>query len=225
MSKHYLYQHTRLDKDEIFYIGVGTNQDVEYYSRSKEKHGRSSIWKKIVAKTEYRIDIILESDDYAFILEKEKEFVTLYGRKNINTGPLANLTDGGEGCLGMVLSQESKDKIAAGNRGKVISLETRLKMSIVRTGKVKSEETKLRISIANKGKHRGSIPHTEESKRKISESRLGAKHTRSRKVVDTVTKEEFDTCTAAATSVGINRGYLSNMLSGKCKNKTNFKYI
>ena len=42
MDNYYLYQHTRLDKNEVFYIGVGTIQTVKnkyrYYSRSKEKN-------------------------------------------------------------------------------------------------------------------------------------------------------------------------------------------
>ena len=101
MKKYYLYQHIRLDKNEIFYIGVGTIQIIRnkyfYYSRSKIKYGRNLIWKRIISKTDYKIEILLESDDYNFILEKEKEYIKLYGRIDLSTGTLANMTEGGEG--------------------------------------------------------------------------------------------------------------------------------
>lgn len=71
---YYLYRHIRLDKNEPFYIGIGTIQIIEnkyhYYSRSKEKSNRNIIWNRIVAKTKYKIDILLESEDYDFIKQK-----------------------------------------------------------------------------------------------------------------------------------------------------------
>ncbi len=104
MNNYYLYQHIRLDKNQVFYIGVGTIQTIRnkyrYYSRSKEKYGRNSIWKRIVSKTDYKIEILIESDNYDYVLEKEKEYIKLYGRIDLKTGTLANMTGGGyEGRL------------------------------------------------------------------------------------------------------------------------------
>lgn len=96
-GKYYLYRHIRLDKNEPFYIGIGTKQNSkDPYSRSKDCHSKNNIWKKIVAKTDYEIEIILESNDNTFIEEKEKEFIKIYGRLCENNGGiLSNIQNGG----------------------------------------------------------------------------------------------------------------------------------
>jgi hypothetical protein len=94
----YLYRHIRLDNNQVFYIGVGvkrinTNQ---IYYRAFDKKQRGIWWKNIINKTLYKVEILLESDDYKFILEKEKEFIKLYGRKDLGLGTLVNLNNGGK---------------------------------------------------------------------------------------------------------------------------------
>lgn len=112
---HYLYRHTRLDKDEPFYIGIGTKRrdreaktNKTEYQRAYAKSGRNSVWKNITVKTDYEVEILLESDNYEFIKQKEVEFITLYGRINKKSGILANLTDGGEGTKGLLVSESTK---------------------------------------------------------------------------------------------------------------------
>lgn len=122
MEKYYLYRHIRVDKNEPFYIGIGTKseQDLKYgyYGRASAKHVDNNIWLKIIAKTEWRWEILLESDDRKFISEKEKEFILLYGRKCDNSGTLANLTLGGEENHGYNHSEEAKRKISESQKGK-----------------------------------------------------------------------------------------------------------
>lgn len=110
---HYLYRHIRLDKNEPFYIGVGTKCEginSVSHKRSSTECNRNKFWKNIANKTDYRIDILLYSDDYQFILKKEIEFIKLYGRRDLGLGTLVNLTDGGEGMLGYKQSEETKLK-------------------------------------------------------------------------------------------------------------------
>lgn len=101
---HFLYRHIRLDKNEPFYVGIGVKKQTnsacltEYY-RAYEKRRNNTIWNKIVNKTKYEIEILLESDDYSFIKEKEMEFIKLYGRKK-DGGTLSNITMGGDGTVG-----------------------------------------------------------------------------------------------------------------------------
>lgn len=122
MEKYYIYRHIRIDKNEPFYIGIGTKseQDLKYgyYGRASAKHIDNNIWLKIIAKTEWRWEILLESDDRKFISEKEKEFILLYGRKCDNSGTLANLTLGGEENHGYKHSDEAKRKISESQKGK-----------------------------------------------------------------------------------------------------------
>lgn len=108
-NEFYLYRHIRLDKNEVFYIGIGkkykenfTTHSSEYKRAYAKEKDRSQFWKNVVSKSEYKIEIVLESDDYSFIKEKEKEFISLYGRRNLGTGTLVNLTDGGEGTIGRI---------------------------------------------------------------------------------------------------------------------------
>lgn len=124
-GKHYLYRHIRLDKNEVFYIGIGTKGiNKKGYGRAFENHNENSIWVNIVNKSDYEVEILLESDDYNFIKQKEIEFIALYGRKNLGTGTLANLTDGGDGQLGRVVTLETKKKISDKLRGRKIAPET-----------------------------------------------------------------------------------------------------
>lgn len=127
--RHYLYRHIRLDKNEPFYIGIGTKEkgrenlkDTCSYRRAYEKKGRGSIWNKISKKSEYDVEILLESDNYEFIKNKEIEFIKLYGRKNNKTGTLANLTDGGDGTLAVIWSAET---IAKREESKRKTIESR----------------------------------------------------------------------------------------------------
>lgn len=95
----YVYKHVRLDKNEIFYVGIGEGKN---YSRSKNKTGRNKIWKRIVSKTEYLVEIIHDNIPYQEALKIEEQLIKFYGRLDLGTGPLANLTDGGQGTPGII---------------------------------------------------------------------------------------------------------------------------
>lgn len=104
--KHYLYRHIRLDKNEVFYVGVGTKSIHKFrtftneFKRAHSIKDRSKWWKRIYNKTEILIEILIESNDYDFIERKEIEFIALYGRKDKSLGTLVNMTDGGVAGLG-----------------------------------------------------------------------------------------------------------------------------
>lgn len=110
---YYLYQHIRLDKNEIFYIGVGTVDNkkggyVGRYFRAYSKQRKNKIWQNIIHKTEYKVEIIMQSEDRGFIFKKEKEFIKKYGKIYDNTGNLSNFSDGGDGACGFFRSEEDK---------------------------------------------------------------------------------------------------------------------
>lgn len=137
-EQYYLYRHVRIDKNEPFYIGVGRKYYGKIYKgyyRAKTQSKRNKLWRDIVSKTSYEIEIILESDNLEFVKRKEIEFIALYGRKNLGTGILANLTDGGDGCESLVFTVEQRKRMAdrsKGNKnmfGKKHSLESKMQMS------------------------------------------------------------------------------------------------
>jgi len=96
-KKYYLYIHTRLDTNLPFYIGIGTKKNYNthrsIYSRAYSTSSRNRYWKNIINKTDYKIEIILESNDYNYIKNKEVEYITSY-KKLYN---LSNFTAGGDG--------------------------------------------------------------------------------------------------------------------------------
>ena len=99
-----VYKHIRLDNNEPFYIGIGKKRD-----RAFTKHKRSIFWEKIVSKTDYRVEILFDDLTWEEACEKEKEFIQLYGRKDLGLGSLVNLTDGGEGSNNIIVSNYRKE--------------------------------------------------------------------------------------------------------------------
>lgn len=149
----YVYRHVRLDTNKVFYIGIGSDNS---YRRAKCKSNRNIYWTRIVNKTPYRIDILFDelTPDEAKL--KEIEFITIHGRRNLGLGTLVNLTDGGDGGCGVIVSNETKEKIRQtskkrkANLGRKLSEEWRQNISLGGRGRKFSEEHKRKIGEANK---------------------------------------------------------------------------
>jgi hypothetical protein len=166
----YLYRHIRLDKNEPFYIGIGSDE-LRNYKRSKTTQNRNTIWNRIVSKTEYRIDIVLEDLTWDEACKKEIELISLYGKITANNGILANITDGGEGAMGAIRSEETRKRMSDALKGRVHSESAKEKSRQAHLGRKHSEEHRRKISEAGKGRK-----HTEEAKKRISEAKIGNKH-------------------------------------------------
>jgi hypothetical protein len=93
----YVYTYTRLDKNEIFYVGIGSDTK---YKRAKNLSLRTNYFKKIINKSEHKLDIVFDNLSWEEACLKELELIALYGRKDLKTGSLVNFTDGGEGRKG-----------------------------------------------------------------------------------------------------------------------------
>lgn len=186
----YLYRHIRLDTNEVFYIGI--SKSVKNYKRAYSKSQRSDFWKNIINQTDYKVEILLESDDYEFIKQKEIEFIALYGRRDKGLGTLCNLTDGGEGSCGILISEEQRKKISDRMKGennpfygKTHSPENIELIRESKTGTRHSEGQKELWSKNRSGKNHPQfgIPLTQERRDNISLSKIGIKlseETRSR---------------------------------------------
>lgn len=117
METYYVYTHTRLDTNQVFYVGLGkvleryknVKSKYNYYKRAYTNQYRNQYWKNIVNKAKYEITIVLETNDSEVVKEKEIELISFYGRKDLGLGTLCNLTDGGEGSLNV--SEETREKL------------------------------------------------------------------------------------------------------------------
>jgi len=145
----YVYRHIRLDKNEPFYIGIGSDMTNK---RANERARRSEIWKKIVAKSEYEIEILMDGITFDEAKLKEIEFIKLYGRIDLGNGTLANLTDGGDGLINRIFTPEHRRKLSLSQIGRKLSEEQKDKLRKYRIGIPNSPEARLKISKANKGR-------------------------------------------------------------------------
>ena len=167
----YVYGHIRLDTNKVFYIGIGNDLK---HKRSKSKHNRNKHWHNVVNKTQIRIDILFDDINYEEAKNKEIELISLYGRSDFGIGTLVNMTDGGEGCLGLSVTDEVKGRISQKNKGKKHTEEAKLKISLARKGAKHTEETKRKIGDLKKGRKLPKRePISEESRRKMSEAKKG----------------------------------------------------
>jgi hypothetical protein len=147
----YVYRHIRFDKNEPFYIGISRGAKPNNH-RAKSSQGRNVIWKNIANKTEWDVEIMMDGLTWGEAKLKEIEFVKLYGRINKKTGILSNMTDGGDGGLGVLISEESRIKRSEISRKKGISKETRKKMAEKLRGRPQPEWQRKILSEAAKGK-------------------------------------------------------------------------
>lgn len=164
-----VYQHRRLDTNEIFYIGVGIN-----VKRSYSKVGRNNHWLNIVNSVGYKIDILFTKLSWDDARRKEIELIKQYGRRDKGLGSLVNMTDGGDGQLGnksnlgKVFTKEHKDKISKSHIGIRPSEESKNKNRLSHIGNKHTDESKFKISEESRNRIRSS--RSEETKRKISET-------------------------------------------------------
>ena len=109
MNNYYVYIHRRKDNNEVFYVGISR---MGKYVRLKIKAGRNSLWQRIVDKYGYYGEIIHDNLSKDEAVKIEISLIRSYGRINLKSGCLANLTDGGDGSLECLRSNETKVQIS-----------------------------------------------------------------------------------------------------------------
>ena len=242
----YVYRHIRLDTNQPFYIGIGS--DKTYY-RANKKSQRNIHWNRIVLKTDYEVEIMLDNLTWDEACEKEREFIKLYGRNNYG-GILANITKGGEGVIGMVVSDETKKKLSNSikewHKTYKISDEERKKSSIrfkefnknkefteKRVTALRNSEKLKQSYISRTGKPSG-YKHNEESKKLISLSKIGKKmpkemiEAKSKKIIQLDLNGNilniWDSAREMQRQTGLSQGNISRCCNGEYKQSYGFKW-
>lgn len=114
-APYYVYQHIRLDNNEVFYIGIGTQRGATLiFERAHSLHNRNKYWRRIVGKVGYRVEIIIIDYDYNIVKNCERKLVAELGKRIEHKGLLVNLADGGNN--GHPQTQETREKISIGLR-------------------------------------------------------------------------------------------------------------
>ena len=164
MNNYYTYAYLREDGTP-YYIGKGRGKRI-YSTKGRTFLPPKGANRKIFLKKNL-------TEEEAF--RHEIYMIAVLGRKDLGTGILRNLSDGGEGASGWKPNEETRKRMSEGQKGKNVSQKTREKISQLHKGKTLSEETKRKVSEAmkgrvpwNKGKKLG--PLSEEHKRKVSEA-------------------------------------------------------
>ena len=173
---YYTYAYLREDRTP-YYIGKGTGNRI--YSTNR-------IIKP--PKDKSRIIYLKQNLTETEAFRHEIYMISVFGRKDLGTGILYNMTNGGDGSSGWVPSEEYRKKMSEAKKGKTHSEDSKKKMSVAQKGKTLSEEHRRKMSEANKDKtlseehrrkiseaHKGKIA-SEETKIKLSEAQKGNKN-------------------------------------------------
>lgn len=162
MSENIYYVYVYLRARDSIVASAGT----PYYV-GKGKKGRVYAKHNVaVPKDHERIKFIVENitEDEAFALERQ--LIAQYGRVDLGTGILRNVTDGGEGTSGWIPSQEYRNNLSIQRLGK--SYEERY-------GEEKAELIKEKLSLSVTGEKNGFYgkKHSESVKQLARELREG----------------------------------------------------
>jgi len=126
-----IYLHTKSESKEVFYVGIGKMGRA--YEKGKR---RSKLWRRVANKYGYEVIILSDNLTWTQACNMEMYLIKYYGRIDLGTGTLVNMTDGGEGRKGQIVTTETRAKISAGKKGKKFSEEHKAKISAAKKGKL-----------------------------------------------------------------------------------------
>jgi hypothetical protein len=161
----YFYTYAYLREDRTpYYIGKGKGERA--YKKSKNDIRPP--------KDKSRILLLKQnlSEEEAF--HHEKYMIDVFGRKDLGTGILHNRTDGGEGSSGVLQAEETKLKRSSSLKGRSRPEEVKNKIGKKNKGRTQSQEARDKIGNTHKGNtYWVGRTHTEESKQKMRDAKIG----------------------------------------------------
>jgi len=112
----YVYKDPRPTKNQqVVYVGKGLGDRAWYHWNKRVKHNKGfgaflALLRR--EKLEPIIELVKEGLGEAEAFYEEMRLISLYGRRDLKTGTLFNLTNGGEGFSGVVRTDEWKANIS-----------------------------------------------------------------------------------------------------------------
>lgn len=173
----YVYLHCSPDGIP-FYVGKGVGERYKL-SKTRNQHHKNKVAK--IGRDNVLIGKI-ECSTNENSLSLEVGIIACLKRMGIK---LTNLTNGGEGTVGRVVSDETKLKMSNSSKGIVFSEEHCKRIAMARVGVKLSETHKLKISESNKGRKMSANTkaallksnfervYSEDTKRKIGDANRG----------------------------------------------------
>jgi len=172
MNNSYVYMLVDPRNNQPFYVGKGIERRCDYHlwEAKRRTHKNSHKLNKIRKLLSIGVTplVVKVEQNISDTLAKDFEMLLISEIKDIGI-KLTNVTDGGDGGLGLKPSDETKLKTSLALKGRISPMK----------GKIQTSEARLKMSIAGKGK---------------SKKRVTCPHCNKDIAVNTAKRWHFDNC-------------------------------
>ena len=147
----YEYSHLKF-KYEPFYVGAGHANRYQYHVMEQRYRNakRTFKYRKIsnILKEGLSPEVVLlkEQLTWSEATELEIETIRIIGRESTKNGPLTNLTDGGDGTVGVIPGKQTRLKLKNANIKRFLDVHERLRFK----QRMNEPEVVYKLSVASK---------------------------------------------------------------------------
>jgi len=126
---YYIYFIYEIDSVNPFYVGKGKGRRLHDHLQPRRLKKNTFLYNKLRSMIkkgeEFTIQIVMDglTESEAFV--EEMYFIQKFGRRDIDTGCLCNMTNGGDGVSGLIHSEEHRLKLSISRRNAVMIHESR----------------------------------------------------------------------------------------------------